>query len=407
MHPPGIVRAALRAGVDAVAVCDHNSAENVAAVRRAGRRAGLAVLAGMEVTTEEEVHIVALLPDVESALTLQSRVYRVLPGRNDDALFGLQVIANEDEEVLGFTDRLLIGATTWSVETVVAAIHELGGLAIAAHVDRERFGIIGQLGMIPPGLGLDAIEVSPRMMLPAARARWAPSAGSPVLVASDAHDPKDIGRGVTFMFLEQPEFGEVQQALADRNGRTVLGGGRPMEDLSLHVLDIAQNAVEAGATMIEIDLTEDPGGDRLVIEVRDNGRGMDAATAAVAADPFFTTRTTRKVGMGLSLLAEAARAAGGLLSLESEPGQGTRVKATFQYGHIDRAPLGDIETTLMVLLAGSPGADVLFRHVVSGREFSLCSTDVRAALNGEPLASPRGLALLREAIRSGESQLAG
>ena len=407
MHPPGIVKAALRAGVDAVAVCDHNSAENVAAVHRAGRKAGLAVLAGMEVTTEEEVHIVALLPDVESALTLQSRVYRVLPGRNHDALFGLQVIANEDEEVLGFTDRLLLGATTWSVETAVAAIHELGGLAIAAHVDRERFGIIGQLGMIPPGLGLDAVEVSVRMVLPVARAQCAPSAGFPVLVASDAHDPKDVGRGVTFMFLEQPDFSEVQQALTGRNGRTVLGGGRPMEDLSLHVLDIAQNAVEAGATMIEIDLTEDPGGDRLVIEVRDNGRGMDTATAAVAADPFFTTRTTRTVGMGLSLLAEAARAAGGMLSLESEPGQGTRVKATFRYGHIDRAPLGDIETTLMVLLAGNPRVDVLFRHAVSGREFSLCSMDVRAALQGENLASPQGLALLREAIRSGESQLAG
>ncbi len=405
MHPPGIVKAALWAGVDALAVCDHNSAENVAAVQRAARHAGLAVLAGMEVTSEEEVHIVALLPDVETALTLQSRVYRRLPGRNDEAVFGLQVIASEEQEVLGFNDRLLVGATTWAVDAVVSAVHALGGLAIAAHVDRERFGIIGQLGMIPPGLELDAIEVSVRTSLPAARARYAPSAGFPVLVASDAHKPNDVGRGVTFMFLERPDFSEVRQALASRNGRAVLGGGRPMEDLSLHLLDIVQNAVEAGASTVEIDLIEDPAGDLLVIEVRDNGRGMDRATAAVATDPFFTTRTTRRVGMGLPLLAEAARAAGGALSLESEPGQGTRVKATFRYSHIDRAPLGDIETTLMVLLAGNPQVDVLFRHVVSGREFSLCSKDVRAALPGENLTSAQGLALLREAIRGGESQL--
>jgi hypothetical protein len=406
MHPPGIVKAALRAGVDAIAVCDHNSAENVAAVHRAGRKAGLAVLAGMEVTTEEEVHIVALLPDLESALTLQSRVYRALPGRNNDALFGLQVIANEEEEVLGFTDRLLVGATTWPVETVVAAIHELGGLAIAAHVDRERFGIIGQLGMIPPGLELDAIEVSARTPLPAARAQYAAPRGLSVLTASDAHEPKDVGKAVTYMLLERPEYAEVRQALAGRNGRAILGGGRPMEDLSLHILDIAQNAVEAGATRVDIDLVEDRAADLLAIGVRDNGRGMDRATAAAATDPFFTTRTTRRVGMGLPLLAAAARAAGGVLSLESEPGQGTRVKATFRYSHIDRAPLGDIETTLMVLLAGNPDVDVLFRHVVSGREFSLCSKDVRAALPGENLTSSHGLALLREAIRRGESQLA-
>ena len=111
-----------------MAVCDHNSAENVAAVR-AGRtrQAGLAVLPGMEITSEEEVHIVALLPDVEAALTLQSRVYRALAGSNDAAAFGLQVIANEDAEVLGFDEHLLVGATTWAVDAVVAAFTRSAG----------------------------------------------------------------------------------------------------------------------------------------------------------------------------------------------------------------------------------------------------------------------------------------
>ena len=404
MHPAGVIGAALRAGLDGLAVCDHHSAQNVAATGRAGRRAGLAVLAGMEITSEEEAHIVALLPGAEAALTLQSRVYRVLPGSNDPA-FGLQVIANEDEEVLGFDDHLLSGATTWSVEAVVAAIHAVGGLAVAAHVDRERFGIIGQLGMIPPDLALDAIEVSARTPLPLARARYGTPRRLPVLMASDAHEPKLVGHAVTYMLLERPAFTEVRDALAERNGRTILGGGRPMEDLSLHILDIAQNAVEAGATRVEIDVEEDPDADVLTIAVRDNGKGMDRATVAAATDPFFTTRTTRRVGMGLPMLAQAARAAGGALSIESEPGRGTRVTITFRYTHIDRAPLGDIETTLMVLLAANPHVDVQVRHAVSGREYSLCSSDVRAVLPGEHLTSPDGLALLREAIRHGESQL--
>jgi len=404
MHPAGVIGAALRAGLDGLAICDHHSAQNVAATGRAGRRAGLAVLAGMEITSEEEAHIVALLPGAEAALTLQSRVYRVLPGSNDPA-FGLQVIANEDEEVLGFDDHLLSGATTWSVEAVVAAIHAVGGLAVAAHVDRERFGIIGQLGMIPPDLALDAIEVSARTPLPLARARYGTPRRLPVLMASDAHEPKLVGHAVTYMLLERPAFTEVRDALAERNGRTILGGGRPMEDLSLHILDIAQNAVEAGATRVEIDVEEDPDADVLTIAVRDNGKGMDRATVAAATDPFFTTRTTRRVGMGLPMLAQAARAAGGALSIESEPGRGTRVTITFRYTHIDRAPLGDIETTLMVLLAANPHVDVQVRHAVSGREYSLCSSDVRAVLPGEHLTSPDGLALLREAIRHGESQL--
>ena len=151
MHPSAIVDAAVRAGLDAIAVCDHNSAENAAAVQRAGNAAGLAVIPGMEITSSEEVHILGLLPDIAAAMELQSKVYRSLPGRNDENAFGMQVIANEFAEVLGFKEHLLSGATTLNLDRVVAAIHDVDGLAVASHVDREGFGIIGQLGFIPPG----------------------------------------------------------------------------------------------------------------------------------------------------------------------------------------------------------------------------------------------------------------
>jgi hypothetical protein len=403
MHPSAIAGAAVRAGLDAIAVCDHNSAENAAAVQRAGHPAGLAVIPGMEITSSEEVHILGLLPDMAAAMELQSKVYRSLPGRNDAGSFGMQVIANEFAEVLGFEEHLLSGATTLSLEKIVAAIHEVDGLAVASHVDREGFGIIGQLGFIPPGLPLDAIEVSRRTALPAARASYSPNGEFPILCASDAHEPKDVGRAATYVLMKEATLAELRRAIAGEGGRTILGGGKPMEDLALHILDIAQNSLEAGADKVEIEIVENLRENLLSISVRDNGRGMDAETASKVTNPFFTTRTTRRVGMGLPLLSEAAKAAGGALTVDSKPGQGTTVRATFQHRHLDRAPIGDLETTLMVLLAGQQDKDICFRHSVDDRVFEMDSGVFRAA--GIDLTVSEGLAVLREVIRKGETGL--
>jgi anti-sigma regulatory factor (Ser/Thr protein kinase) len=402
MHPSAVAAAARRVGLDGLVVCDHNAAGNAGAVMRAGRRAGLWVVPGMEITTAEEAHVEALLPDEAAALELQGRVQASLPGRNDPS-FGLQVVADEHETVLGYDEHLLSGATTWTLEETVDRIHAAGGLAVAAHVDREAFGIVGQLGMIPPDLPLDALEVSARLPLGRAR-RTLASRATAFLCSSDAHRPEDVGRGVSFLLLEEPTFSELRRALGEREGRSVLGGGRPMEDLSLHILDIAQNAVEAGARSIEIGLSEDPAADALVIEVRDDGRGMSPEAAQQALDPFFTTRTTRRVGLGLALLAQAARATGGDVRVESEPGRGTRVRATFGRGHVDRQPLGDVESTLMVLIAGNPGVEVRFRHQAGDLAWSLDSRRLEGEV-GDRLASPRGLQALRQVIREGESRL--
>lgn len=405
MHPSGLVGAASAAGLDAVAVCDHNSARNLAATERAAARAGLTVLAGMEIASEEEVHVLALLPDVAAAEGLQKRVYADLPGHNHAEVFGDQVVADEDGEVLDFDQHLLIGATRWSLDQVVRAIHDAGGLAIAAHVDRERFGLIGQLGFVPPSLPLDAIEVSRRLPLPIARQTFG-ALGLPILTSSDAHQPDEIGAAVTLMLLERPDHQEVRQALQGANGRAVLGGGRPMEDLALHMLDIAQNALEAGASRVELVVAEDVDGDRFDFELRDNGRGMTPEAVQQVLDPFFTTRTTRRVGMGLSLLAQAARAAGGDLTIESKPGEGTRVHAWFQRSHVDRAPLGDLEGTLMALMAGNPDVDVRVAHAVGTHRWALSSQEIAGRVAGGSLQSPDGLAQLREAIRRGEATLA-
>ena len=406
MHPSAIVRAAADAGLDGILICDHNAADNVAAVGRAARVSGCVAVPGMEITTEEEVHLVALLPDVAAAGVLHARVAAALPGRNAPAAFGEQVIANEAGEVLGFNASLLAGATSWTVGRAADEIHRAGGLAIAAHVDRERFGIVGQLGFVPPGLALDAIEVSATTAYDAGRRRYADPLGLPAVTGSDAHEPGAVGRALTYLHLDHAEAAEVRRAIRAEGGRAVLGGGRPMEDLALHILDIARNGAEAGATRVEILVDEDPATDTLRIVVTDNGRGMDADTAGRALDPFFTTRQTRVVGLGLPLLRQAAEAAGGGLRVASEPGAGTRVEALFGLTHLDRAPLGDVETTVLVLMASHPDVDLDWTHRRGDREYSLAAADLRSALDGASLGSPAGLALLRSAVRHGEQTLA-
>jgi hypothetical protein len=335
-----------------IAICDHNSAENVAAVARAGRRESIAVIPGIEVTSREEVHILGLFPTPQDAVNMQDVVYDRLPGENDEEAFGPQAIVDDQDRLTGVNTKLLIGATELTLEEVIDAIHDFGGLAIASHVDRESFGLIGQLGFVPEGLPLDALEVSPDGSADELR-------GFPVITSSDAHCLSDLGRSVTLFFAEEGRVEEIGRALRGEGGRRVSIG---MEDLSLHILDVVENSIAASATRIKIRIVEDTRQDLLSVEISDNGAGMDAETRKKAIDPFYTTRTTRRVGLGLPLLAQAAREGGGHFELDSEPGRGTTVKATFQRSHPDRKPLGDIAGTLKTILSGRPELDLQFEY---------------------------------------------
>ena len=135
-----------------------------------------------------------------------------------------------------------------------------------------------------------------------------------------------------------------------------------MEDLSLHILDVAENSISGLAKRIEIRIDENPEKDVLTIEIKDDGKGMDEQMLQKALDPFFTTRTTRRVGLGLPMLAQAARETWGKIELDSRPGRGTTVKATFDYNHPDRKPMGDIHETIRTLVMGHPEIDFLYEH---------------------------------------------
>jgi len=178
-----------------------------------------------------------------------------------------------------------------------------------------------------------------------------------------------------------------------------------MRELSLHILDIVQNALEAGATLVELTIEEDLTADRLTITVRDNGRGMAEAQLARIFDPFYTTRNTRHVGLGLPLFKAAAERCNGDLIVTSRLGKGTVIQATFQHSHVDRAPLGDVTSTLMSVILGGT-CDVHYLHRVDGKEFEFHTATIKAELGDVPLTHPAARQWLQEFIAEGEAGIA-
>jgi len=174
-----------------------------------------------------------------------------------------------------------------------------------------------------------------------------------------------------------------------------------MEDLSLHVLDIVENSVKALARLVRISMTEDRRQDRLVLTIEDDGRGMDPDTLTRVTDPFFTTRTTRKVGLGLPFLKAAADGTGGSLTIESQPGTGTKVEAVFSYGHIDRPPIGRMDETMATLIACHPDTDFLYRHRAGSVAYDLDTRQMRQMLGGVPLDTPAVVDWVRTDVAEG------
>jgi len=173
----------------------------------------------------------------------------------------------------------------------------------------------------------------------------------------------------------------------------------------LHILDIMNNSVKAGAGLIGVTISEDTLSNRLTVEITDDGCGMDESFLKTVTDPFRTTRTTRKVGMGLSLFKAAAEATGGNLTIESQKGKGTKVVTVFVYDHIDRQPLGDMAQTVTTVLSGNPNVDILYHHLINGREFTLDTREVRQILEDVELSGPDIILWLTEYIKEGLAEL--
>jgi hypothetical protein len=221
MTPGAIVAAALAADLQLIAVCDHNAAWNCAPVRDAARGTGLAVIAGIEITTAEEAHVVGWFPDAAAACAAADEVLATLPlSTSASRRFGTQQRLGADGRVLGEELRMLQARSALPVEAAVALVHRHRGLAVAAHVDRPSYSVMSQLGLFPSAAGFDAVEVS-------AAGRGTPredrarSHGLPVVTSSDSHFLSDVGICRTLVSMARPTFAELRRALAGEGGRGV------------------------------------------------------------------------------------------------------------------------------------------------------------------------------------------
>ncbi|NOY65195.1 MAG: PHP domain-containing protein [Nitrospirae bacterium] len=223
MTPRRIIGRAMERSLDIIAITDHNAAENVFAANRI--ESSVTIIPGMEITTSEEAHVIALMPDIDSLMELRSIVKESMPAIITEKLAFEQVIVNENDEVEGFIKELLINATSLEAERVVKIIHQYGGIAIAAHVDRDVYSILTQLGFIPDDMDFDALEISFRTSHDEAETILQPYRRYPWIKSSDAHHLVDIGRCYTEFLIKEPTFEEIMLALQGKEGREVIWHG--------------------------------------------------------------------------------------------------------------------------------------------------------------------------------------
>lgn len=222
MHPKALVDKAITAGLDIIAICDHNASENVPYVINAAQGKNIKIFPGMEITTTEEVHFIALFDSLSDLAHLQDFIYAHLPGKNDEGRFGVQAIVNEHGEVEDLSDKLLIGATDISLNDLLDYVHKQNGLAIASHIDRESFSVLSQLGFIHESIVFDALEITPLTGFQKARNRYRDLDPYSFIMSSDAHFIKDVGTTMTKIMMAEPTLAELKMAFAKQNGRHVV-----------------------------------------------------------------------------------------------------------------------------------------------------------------------------------------
>jgi len=180
-----------------------------------------------------------------------------------------------------------------------------------------------------------------------------------------------------------------------------------LHDLSLHLLDILGNSVRARARHVGTTVRADPASGFLEVRIEDDGCGMDAKLLSEVADPYRTTRSTRRIGLGVPLFKEAAEAAGGTFRIESAPGAGTRLAATFRIGSIDRIPLGELGATFSVLVRTNPDMEFALTLAADGRRFELSTEEIRETLGDVPVDEPDVLAWIEETVAEGQREVFG
>lgn len=220
MLPESVLKRAIDLRLDAVAITDHNTSQNVAAFMTKGEELGIKVIPGMELQTREDVHVVCLFNSLENVLIWQDYVYRHLPPlKNNKKSFGEQWVVDSAGNKIEELERMLLVGTDLTIEKVVKEVHNIGGLAIAAHIDRQAFSLWGHLGHIPLELNLDAVELTPHLPRIQAQLDYLKENNITHVVSSDAHYLQDMRAPYSFAYMEECTIEELKMAIAGKSGR--------------------------------------------------------------------------------------------------------------------------------------------------------------------------------------------
>lgn len=223
MTPRLITKYAAMLGIDILAITDHNTSRNVKAAIEAAKEYDITIIPGMELQTQEEIHLICLFPTLEALEEWQQVVNESLPDmKNNDKVLGAQFVVDAQDELVAVEERLLLASTKLSVEEAVSGIDKLGGICIAAHIDRQAYSVISQLGFIPPGVSFAALEISRHASKQMICEKIPSVQAFPVVVSSDAHRLGDLVSPKTLFYLEEPTFIEIVQAFKGENQRRVV-----------------------------------------------------------------------------------------------------------------------------------------------------------------------------------------
>jgi 3',5'-nucleoside bisphosphate phosphatase len=222
MSPRNIVEQALKKDIQIIGITDHNSTLQIDIVRKLAERVGIFVLAGVEVTTREEVHCLAFFPDKLSLDLFQIFIDEHQPQiPNKEGAFGYQVIVDENDMILHTVEKLLITALNQSINQIEKEVHRLGGIFIPAHINRSVNSIFSQLGFIPPGLRFEAMGITCYTTENEVKSKFPIPENITLIKNSDAHFPADIGKGYSLFTIEECSFQEIRMALLKKEGRSV------------------------------------------------------------------------------------------------------------------------------------------------------------------------------------------
>ncbi len=223
MSPANVVNVAHMKGINIIGIADHNTTKHVRLVSKLAAEKNIFVLCGAEVTTKEEVHCLAFFANFEAVSRFQEYLDAHLPNiKNNPRYFGHQVVIDEDEMIVEEEERLLISALSQSIHEVEEKVHELGGLFVPAHIDRNKYSLLSQLGFVPAGLNADAFEITP-YSTPQKLERVLKGASTKTFIrSSDAHQPNDIGSSTTIFEMKEISFAEICLALKNSDNRKTI-----------------------------------------------------------------------------------------------------------------------------------------------------------------------------------------